>query len=94
MIRTTKRKSLSERTIIGRFGDELPTVHHSHISVGSAGWIGLQSLDLLHHLESGDDEAKDNVDSGKQDFLDKHLASCIAAGLFLHPRVSIRIYTQ
>lgn len=93
MIRTTKwqRQSVLEPTIVSRFGDELSTVHHSHVSIGSAGRIGLQSLDLLHHLKSGDDETKDNVDSEKQVFVDELLTGFIGMGPLwtkeMHPKV-------
>lgn len=41
----------------------MSAVHHSHISVGSAGGISLQPLDLLYHLKARDGDTKDDVDS-------------------------------
>lgn len=58
-------RSSAEITVIGRFCDELPTVHDSGVGVGSAGRVGLQSLDLFDHFKARNDDAKDNVDSAQ-----------------------------
>lgn len=57
---------LAELTVVCRFGEESPTVHDSRVSVGSAGWVGLQSLDLFNHLKTRNDDTKDNVDSANK----------------------------
>lgn len=62
-----KSRSASELTVVCGFRDKLPAVHHSGVGVGSARWIGLQSLDLLYHLKAGDDDAKDDVDSAPRE---------------------------
>lgn len=53
-------------TIVGGLGDQLSTVHHSDVSVGSARRVGLQPLDLLYHLKTRGDVAKDDVDAKEQ----------------------------
>lgn len=58
-------RTFNKRTVICRLGDQLTTVHHSHVSVRSARWISLQPFNLLYDFEARDDETKDNMDSAQ-----------------------------
>ena len=59
------KTTLRVLTVVGRLGDELPTVHHSDVSVGPAGRVRLQTLHLLDYLKARDDQPKHHVHPGR-----------------------------
>ncbi|TRY56541.1 hypothetical protein DNTS_022797, partial [Danionella cerebrum] len=54
-------ESFEQLTIIRRLCNELSTVDHSDISVGSASSICLQNLDFLYNLKARDDQSENHM---------------------------------
>ncbi len=50
-------------TIVSRLCNQLSTVNHSDISIGSAGWVGLQPFDFLYDLKARDDQPENYMHS-------------------------------
>ncbi len=50
-------------TIVSRLSNQLSTVNQSDVSIGSAGWVGLQPFDFLYDLKARDDQPENYMHS-------------------------------
>lgn len=50
-------------TIVSRLCNQLSTVNQSDVSIGSAGWVGLQPFDFLYDLKARDDQPENYMHS-------------------------------